>query len=345
MVVPAVTPIAVPGWTSRTAAAAIASFSGRSRKDLASNPGSSALRCAATVAPPWTFSTRPLLGQRVEVAPDRHVGHLQLLREVGDAHAAGGAQRLEDALLALPGEHDDQEFSRNPEPEVNRTFQFALDNCRPEGCDLRAAVNLAVCLERRETNDDGQPAHAPEGVRRGGGRRRPTCGAGGLRRRRRRRTAPPGAAAVAKEVGTVTFGSNASDPVPKEAYEKVFAGVQDQDRRRREGQHGRPQHLPGADQHLPAGPPGRRLHVVRRLPHAVLRPARPGHRHLRRLGQDRRQLLRRAQERVDRPGRQAVLRPVLLLPVGALLPQERLRGEGLRGPDDARRAQGARRRR
>ena len=30
-------------------------------------------------------------------------------------------------------------------------------------------------------------------------------------------------------------------------------GVQDQDRRRREGQHGRPQHLPGADQLLPAG--------------------------------------------------------------------------------------------
>ena len=117
--------------------------------------------------------------------------------------------------------------------------------------------------------------------------------------------------------------------------------VQDQDRRRREGQHGRPQHLPGADQLLSPGPPGRRLHVVRRLPHAVLRPARPGDRHLRRLGQDRRQLLRGAQERVDRPRRQAVLRAVLLLPVGALLPQERLRGERLRGPGDARRPQGA----
>ena len=154
--------------------------------------------------------------------------------------------------------------------------------------------------------------------------------------------APSAAAAAAKqEVGTVTFGSNASDPVPKASYEKVFAGVQDQDRRRREGQHGRPQHLPGADQHLPAGQAGRRLHVVRRLPHAVLRPARAGDRHLRRLGQGRRQLLRRAQERLDRARRQAVLRPVLLLPVGALLPQERLRGERLRGPGDARRPQGA----
>ena len=88
MVVPAVTPIAVPGWTSRTAAAAIASFSGRSRKDLASKPGllGAALRRDRGAA--VDLLDQPLVGQRVEVAPDRHVGHLQLLREVGDAHAA-----------------------------------------------------------------------------------------------------------------------------------------------------------------------------------------------------------------------------------------------------------------
>jgi hypothetical protein len=63
VVVPAVTPIAVPGLTSCIASAAIASFSGSSRTDFASKPGSSALRWAAAVAvavaPPWTFSTRP----------------------------------------------------------------------------------------------------------------------------------------------------------------------------------------------------------------------------------------------------------------------------------------------
>ena len=43
------------------------------------------------------------------------------------------------------------------------------------------------------------------------------------------------------------------------------------DGNRRQDQHLRPRPLPGADQQLPAGPPGRRLHVVRRLPDAVLR--------------------------------------------------------------------------
>ena len=37
---------------------------------------------------------------------------------------------------------------------------------------------------------------------------------------------------------------------------------------------------------------------------------------------------------VDRQRRQAVLRPVLQLPVGRHLPQERLRGQGLHGPED-----------
>ena len=83
-----------------------------------------------------------------------------------------------------------------------------------------------------------------------------------------------GGSGAKESVGTVTFGSNASDPVPKAAYEKVFAGVQDRHRRRRQGQHRRPQHLPGADQQLPAGQAGRRVHLVRRLPDAVLRAAR-----------------------------------------------------------------------
>ena len=61
-----------------------------------------------------------------------------------------------------------------------------------------------------------------------------------------------------------------------------------------------PQRLPEQDQHLPAGQPGRRLHLVRRLPHAVLRRQGAAGADRRRLGQDRRQLLRRAEEGLHR---------------------------------------------
>ena len=63
--------------------------------------------------------------------------------------------------------------------------------------------------------------------------------------------------------------------------------VHGQDRDRGQGQHGRPQHVPGPDQHLPAGHAGRHVHLVRRLPDAVLRRSGPGHGHQRPLDQDR----------------------------------------------------------
>ena len=47
------------------------------------------------------------------------------------------------------------------------------------------------------------------------------------------------------------------------------------------------------------------------------------------------------QERLDRARRQAVLRPVLLLPMGRSLPPEPVRREGLRDPGDVGRVQGA----
>ena len=49
----------------------------------------------------------------------------------------------------------------------------------------------------------------------------------------------------------------------------------------------------------------------------------------------------RSRARRRAPTAQAVLHPVLLLPVGALLPQERVREERLHGPEDAGRAQDA----
>ncbi len=59
VVVPADTPTAMPGSTSRTAAVAMASFSAFSRLDFAAKPGSSVLRPPGRTAPPCTFWSWP----------------------------------------------------------------------------------------------------------------------------------------------------------------------------------------------------------------------------------------------------------------------------------------------
>ena len=82
--------------------------------------------------------------------------------------------------------------------------------------------------------------------------------------------------------GAVSFGSNASDAVPKKAYADVFAAFTKSLGHDGQREHGRPQHVPGADQHVSAGLAGPGVHVVLRLPHAVLR--RPGPVHRRQLG-------------------------------------------------------------
>ena len=74
MVVPADSPTALPGRTSSAATPAMASFSARSRADLASKPGSSVLVASGGVAPAVHLVEQPLAGQHVEVAADRHVG-------------------------------------------------------------------------------------------------------------------------------------------------------------------------------------------------------------------------------------------------------------------------------
>ena len=84
--------------------------------------------------------------------------------------------------------------------------------------------------------------------------------------------------------GTLTFGSNQSDAVPKQAYATARHGLQ-RPQHQDHNQHGRPQHVPGEHQHLPAGPAGRRLHLVRGLPHEVLRRTGPRRRHQRRLAE------------------------------------------------------------
>ena len=101
--------------------------------------------------------------------------------------------------------------------------------------------------------------------------------------------------------------------------------VHEEDGHRRQDQHRRPRHLPGADQQLPAGQARRRLHVVRRLPDAVLRAEGPRDADRRRLEDADAADAAGLEGRLDRPRRAPVLRPDLQLPVGGLLPQERLR--------------------
>ncbi len=97
--------------------------------------------------------------------------------------------------------------------------------------------------------------------------------------------------------GTVTLGSNRGDEVPRAAEDAMIAAFDGGSGITVETERPGQRDVPGVDQLLPAGQPGGRLHVVRRLPGALLR--RPGvHRqHLRRLGRDRGRLHRRASRR------------------------------------------------
>ena len=111
-----------------------------------------------------------------------------------------------------------------------------------------------------------------------------------------------------------------------------------------QGQHRRPQHVPGEDQQLPAGQPGRRVHLVRRLPDAVLRRARASPATSATCGT-------RSAATSPTPSRR---RPPATTASSTscrstttrgrvLLPQERVRRQGLPGPQDAGRADDARR--
>ena len=133
--------------------------------------------------------------------------------------------------------------------------------------------------------------------------------------------------------GTVTLGSYETGPGIKAlaATTKKFTANTGH---RRQDQHGRPQHVPEPDQQLPAGQAGRRVHVVRRLPDAVLRREGPGHADRRCLEGADAPDAAVDQGRLDRARRAPVPRAEQELPVGRLLPQEPLEGKGLHGSDD-----------
>ena len=105
VVVPADSAIAVPGLTSAAAARAMASFSGRSSTDLASNPGSWLLGAPGSTAPPCTFSISPA---RARTSRSRRMVISETpepLGKIGHAGAARPPDVLQDKRLPVLGEH------------------------------------------------------------------------------------------------------------------------------------------------------------------------------------------------------------------------------------------------
>ena len=101
MVVPAVMPMAVPGRTMAAAASAIARFCWVSRCDFTSKPGLVGAALLERRRPAVDLLDETGGGEHVEVAPDRHVGHLQPSREVADPDRAALTNLRQDQVLAL----------------------------------------------------------------------------------------------------------------------------------------------------------------------------------------------------------------------------------------------------
>ena len=136
----------------------------------------------------------------------------------------------------------------------------------------------------------------------------------------------------AKLGGTVSFGSNAS-PTPSRRRPTRTCSMRSPrpPPRLGQGEHRRPQLLPGEHQQLPAGQPGRGLHLVRRQPHAVLRRPGPADPDRRRLEPASRASTPMPSPRPPPPPTaRSTSCPFDNYPVGLLLPAQRVQGQGLR---------------
>ncbi len=205
----------------------------------------------------------------------------------------------------------------------------------------RAAQTRAAAPRRRRPRPRRPPARQP---RPPALRRRPLPAAPPPRRpavpRRRRPAVPrPRRPAVpptsmSQVGGSVTFGSNYSDAVPKKAVQavmdaftkasgtKVTVNTVDHN----SFQENITNYLQGSPDQVFTWFAGNRMQffaaqgLVAPIDDVWTRPDRP--------------VFRGLSEGVDRRRRQEVLRPLLQLPVGDLLPQERVRRQGLHRPDD-----------
>ena len=163
-----------------------------------------------------------------------------------------------------------------------------------------------------------------------------------VRRRRRHPPVRPRAAATeapattaAEAGGEVTFGSNYSDEKPKAGMAAALATTGVNIKINTTDHNTYQQNFNTYIQQ-----PDDVDLVVRRLPHAGLRRQGRRRRHLRRVVQHHRDE-RGLQERLLGARRQAVLRALLLLPMGRALPEELVRGQGIHSPGDVGRIQGA----
>ena len=169
-------------------------------------------------------------------------------------------------------------------------------------------------------------------------RRQPGIGGRGCAPRRhggRLLASTPAAAAS----GTVTFGSNYSDEVPKAAFQAMIDGLGNPDIDVKINTVDHNTFQENINTYLQQ--PDDVISLVRRLSHARLRRPRACVGDISDVWADLTDFSEGFKSASTGLRRQAVLRARLLLPVGRPLPEEPVRGEGLHDPDDVGRADGA----
>ena len=346
---------------------AIASFSGGWRCDLASKPGSSALALAGAVAPPCTFSTSPASASASRSRRIVISDTCEPLGQLADAHRAGrrtlrGSASAVDRRASSRGTPGSARYRFHQYPTRSRRSQAGAKKRRSPNLDTLPAAHERVswrCIidrsgsvvfeSDRVSEQGGSHVGSIASCDRPEGGREPDLEPPqALRRRPRRcgrRSTASRPAAVPHEsspalrgalaAGTVTFGSNGSDPVPKKAYANVFKAFTKKtgiDVKVNTVDHNTFQEQ--INSYLQGQPAGR-VHVVRRLPDAVLRGQGPAPPHRRRLGAAQAAVRIGAPERVEgRSTGTTTSCPIYDYPVGGALPQERVQAERLQGPED-----------
>ena len=188
-----------PGSTSAAAARAIAAFGRVCSADLATKPGSSALRPEIDVAPPCTRSTSP---RRASASMSRRTVMSETpsaLDQVGHPRAAVPLDLVEDPLLALPGEHSDLLSNHGDAPgrhdAAAPSTALIVPQVEAVGGHRRRLRSVWLSTNRYDRSVAGAPHHLD--ARPGTAthrRRRPACVA---RRRSTSRATPAASSRVA----------------------------------------------------------------------------------------------------------------------------------------------------
>ena len=158
----------------------MATFSAICSADLATKPGSSALRPPDRGRAAVHARHQPAPGQRVDVAADGHVRDAEQLDQLGDPGGAVLGHLLEDAVLALAGEHGHRSLTTATAPAGRVSTGHRRVGHEVVAVEVHRGVLAGVV-------DQEQP-RPPVAGRGGPPRPRPRCrhrgGDTGLRRRR-----------------------------------------------------------------------------------------------------------------------------------------------------------------